>query len=273
MGEATSKLQSIPLKELKNRLPIEVDGKVNQFFTFRDWTFKEEEYIAKAKTKTATMGRFIGDILAMMLTSVGGEDFTKKEHGEKILFMNRQPVGNVLYMYIYLRYDQLGEELRLTFKCPFCNAEINNFIANIGDLDVDCKFGEFSDVIDYHLKKPVSLDAGDQLIETLRIGMARWDVMEKAQNTSDANEATMKKYSYRNSIVGASNVTGYLDPEEVIQKLRKQDIERLGTVIAAHNGGPSIQAEVICSKCNNMFWKQIDWSYDHFFGNGSLPQT
>ena len=124
---ASTHITTLPLRELKNRLPIEVGGK-EQYFTFRDWTFKEEEYIAKAKTKFSTIGRFISDVLSMMLVQVGDESFEKKDQNEKILFMNRQPMGNVLYMYMYLRYDQLGEELRLTFKCPFCNTDINDFV-------------------------------------------------------------------------------------------------------------------------------------------------
>jgi hypothetical protein len=273
MSEAISaSTLSLPLKELKNRLPIEVDGKENQIFVFRDWTFKEEEFIAKAKGKSSTMGRFISDVLSAMLVSIGDENFEAKTPGEKALFINRQPIGNVLYMYLYLRYDQLGSDLKLVFKCPFCSNEINDFVADIGDLDVDCRFGKFEEVVDYPLRKPITLEAGDQLVETLRLGISRWDVMEKA-NATDTNEAAMKKYSYRNSIVGAVGVPGYLNPDEVIQKLRKRDIESIGTIISQHNGGPSIQAEVVCKHCSNKFWRQIDWSYDYFFGNGSLPQT
>ena len=263
---------TIPLKELKNKFPIEVGGKIDQFFTFRDWTFKEEEYIAKAKTKFDTIGRFISDVLAMMLVSVGDEDFSKKDKAEKILFMNQQPMGNVLYMYIYLRYDQLGEELRLTFKCPFCNADITNFVADIGDLDIDCKFGKFEEVVNYKLKKPITLDVGEQLVETLKVGIAKWDIMEKNDGSSN-DEATMKRYSYKNSIVGAEGITGFVNLDEITGKLQKRDIEHLGIAISKHNGGPSVQAEVECKKCNNTFWKQIDWSYDHFFGIGSLPQA
>jgi len=264
-----SEKKSLALKELKNRLPIETEGKT-VYFTFKDWTFKEEEIIAKMKKKSPSMGRFINDVLSMMLDTVGGEDFSGKDDNQKVLYINQQAMGNVLYMYLYLRYDQMGEELRLDFKCPFCGADISNYITDIGDIDVDCKFGEFDKYVEYKLHKPITLENGDQLVEKLKIGIAKWDVMEKAQDEND-NEAQMKKYSYKHSIQGVVGIDRFIDVSEIITKMKKRDIEKIGNFIAEHNGGPSVQAEVLCSKCDNKFWKQIDWSYDHFFGSGSLP--
>lgn len=260
------------LKDLGSRLPIEIGGKEKQYFKFKDWTFKEEEYIAKSKSKVKNIGAFITDILSSMLVGVGDEDFESKSKNEKILFLAGQPMGNVLYMYIYLRYDQLGEELRLAFKCPYCNHNVSNFITDIGDIDVDCKFGKFDEVIVYKLKKPITLEQGDQLIDHVKLGLAKWTMMEQTENAM-VDEAAMKRYSYKHSIVGVDGVTGYLSPDEIIGKLKKQDIERLSVAIATHNAGPSIQAEIECEKCGNTFWRQIDWSYDHFFGVGSLPQN
>lgn len=272
MSEQPSQTTTLLLKDLKNRLPIELDKKQNIFFEFKDWTFKEEEFIAKAKSKASNIGRFITEVLNHMLLSVGDHDFTKLDKNEKILYLARQPMGNVLYMYIYLRYDQLGEELRLAFKCPHCGHNVDNYITDIGDLDIDCKFGQFDEVVKYKLRKPVTLEAGDQLIEYVNLGIARWSMMEQTDG-SMTDDASMKKYSYKHSIVGVDGITGYVNTDEIIGKLKKQDIERLGVAIAKHNAGPSIQAEISCPKCSNTFWRQIDWSYDHFFGVGSLPQN
>ena len=155
-----------------------------------------------------------------------------------------------LYMYIYLRYDQLGEDLRLAFKCPHCGTSIDDYITDIGDLDIDCKFGTYDEIIKYDLKKPITLEAGDQLVESVNLGIAKWTMMEQS-DSSLTDDASMKKYSYKHSIVGVPGITGYINTDEIISKLKKQDIERLAVAIAKHNAGPSIQAEISCPKCSN----------------------
>jgi len=272
MGDISTPNSTMFLKDLGNRLPIEIGGKELQYFKFKDWTFKEEEYIAKTKTKAKNIGRFITEVLVHMLVCVGDEDFETKDRNEKLIFLSGQPMGNILYMYIYLRYDQLGEDLKLVFKCPFCNHNVDDFVTDIGQIDVDCKFGQFDEIVKYKLKKPITLESGEQLVDHVKLGLAKWSMMEQTEN-GILDEAEMKKYSYRHSIVGVDDVTGYVSPDEVINKLKKQDIERLSVAIATHNAGPSIQAEIECEKCGNKFWRQIDWSYDHFFGVGSLPQN
>jgi len=270
MSETTRKLT---LRDLKNKLPVELKDKKDQSFTFRDWTFAEEKLIAKKKDENPSLGKFISYVLNQMLESVHGEDWQSMEPNKRVLYLNQSPIGNPFYMYVYLRFDQIGEELALNFQCPSCGQAIDNYTASLNDIDVDCKQGDYAEVEKYKLKKPITLEKGDILVEELNIGLAKWDVMERADEQKSGDEASMKQHTFRNSIVGASGVSGYFNPDDIINKLKKIDIVGLDKAIANHNAGPNLRAEVVCSKCKSKFFKRIEWSYDDFFGIGSLPEA
>lgn len=265
-------IKNVQIRELKNHLPVETKGKIDQSFTFIDWGMNEEKQIAKIKEKNPSMGKFISAVLALMLNTLNGEDFKNKKDGEKKLIINQMPMANVLYMYVYLRYDQLGEEVKMAFPCPFCGHTNKDFNADLNDIDVDCKCGAYEDVVEYKLKKPITLEKGQQLVDTLKIGIAKWDVMEKADSQEANDEASMKEHTFRCSIVGVNGDVKVL-PDEIIRKLKKIDIERIHKIISTHNAGATIQAEIKCPKCKASYTRQVDWGYENFFGLGSLPSN
>jgi hypothetical protein len=165
----------------------------------------------------------------------------------------------------------MGAEIAFNFQCPFCSNKIRNFIASLDDVDVDCKVKNYPDTVSYKLRKPIDLD-GKQ-IEEIAVCIAKWDAMEKARDQKSNDEATMKEHTFRNSIVGVTGISGYVDSDLIIAKLKKIDIEYLHKTISKHNAGPEVAAEVKCDKCRGEFFRAIDWGYDHFFGIGSLPET
>ena len=264
--------KKVLLKDLQNKLPIEVKGKKNQFFTFIDWTMDEEKKISKLKAKNPSMGRFVTSVLSLMIHEIHGEEFHKLEDSQRKLVINQLPLGDVLYMYVFLRYDQMGNDIKMVFECPFCGNKIENFTAQLDDLDVDCKVGDYDEDVTYKLRKPITLDKGEQLVETLKIGVAKWDSMEKADTQESADEGTMKAHTFKYSIIGVDGIDEFVSSDEIIKKMKKIDIEMLQQLISKHNAGPTIEAEIECPKCSNTFFRAIEWGYDNFFGIGSLPQ-
>jgi len=261
------------LKELGNRLPVEIKGKQDQHFSFIDWGTPEEKKIAKIRDKNPNMGKFITEVLMILLDRVNGEDFHSQDEKKKILMLNQMPLANPLYMYFYLRFDQMGEEIALHFQCPNCTLRTDDFVGSLGDLDVDCKRGQWMDVALYKLARPFTLQKGDQLVDTLKFKLGVWDAMERMNTDTAHDQAQQKIYTIKEHLAGAEGVVGYLNPDEVIQKIRKVDFERVQRVIAKHNAGPAIQQEVECPKCKFKFYNQVNWSYDSFFGASSLPQA
>lgn len=261
------------LKDLKNKLPIEDKSKQDQTFTFRDWGMPEEKHIAKLKDKNPSIGKFINKVFCYMLATLNGEDFQVLSEEQKMLRINQMPMGNVFYMYLYLRYDQLGNDIVMSLECPICSYKTKEFIADIGDVDVDCKIGNYDETFIYTLRKPVTLDKGNQLIEKLKLGLAKWNVMERADDQASANQAIMKELTFRNSIVSIEGIDTPMVPDQIISKLRKIDIEYIQRMLSEHNAGPTIVIDAECSKCGKSHLRAIDWSYDNFFGIGSLPRV
>jgi hypothetical protein len=263
--------KKVLLKDLGATLPIIDKKKSNNTFSFLDWGFEEEKKIARLKEKKPSIGKFVSEVLCLMLKSFCGEDFSSKDEKAKLLVLNQQPIGNILYMYLFLRYDQLGSSLKMNFQCGRCGHKIPEYIADVGHIDVNCKQGDYSDTTSVKLLKPITLDKGDQLIEEVTMTLAKWDVMEHVDGLSSRDEGSIKEHTFRNSIVGAKGVQGIFQPDDIIKKLKKIDIERLTKALTDHNGGPEIKADVECDRCKFQFEQQIDWSFDSFFGIGSLP--
>lgn len=261
------------LGKLGNKLPVETKGKPDQFFSFIEWGTVEEKKIAKIKDKNPSMGRFITDVLMILTDKINGEAFAGQDEKIKILKLNQLPLANPLYMYFYLRFDQMGEELALNCQCPSCSHLEENFVASLGDLDVDCKLGEWDDNVNYKLKKPITLEKGEQLINNLNIKVGVWDIMERMDSIVAQDSAETKIYTLKNHIAGSEGFVGYLNADEVVQKIKKVDLERLQRLIAQHNAGPSLQQQIECRMCKFKFYTQLNWSYDSFFGASSLPQV
>lgn len=271
--ESVSTSLKTTLRELGNKLPIEIKNKKDQFFKFKNWGMEEEKAIAKLKSDNPNMGRFISKLMYLLLDTLHGEDFGGQEEKNKILIINQMPMANILYMFIYLRFDQLSEDIAMGFHCPNCQKLIKNWVADLGDLDVDCKINDWEETVTYKLKKPITLSKGDQLIDNLKLSVAKWDAMERADEKVATNDAIRQEHQLRSCLKGSEGFEGFLDPLEVINKLRKIDLEYIQKTISDHNAGPSIQAEVQCDRCQHKYLQMIDWSYDSFFGASSLPQT
>lgn len=262
----------ITLKDLQNTLPIHDKEKTDQTFTFREWGMAEEEKLAKMKGENPTMGKFVSSVLCLMLKSLHGEDFEGLEEKKKKLVINQMHSGNVLYLYMYLRYDQIDDRLALGFKCPFCAHDIKEYVVSLNDLDVDCKHGQYEDHEEYDLRKPITLEKGSQLVETLKLGLTKWDTIERAEHSNVTREYEGMKSALLSGIAGVKGVDGFVNVDEIVSKLRKVDIEYIHAKLSKHNAGPDIQVEVKCDKCGNKAFQTIDWTFDSFFGVSSLPQ-
>jgi len=257
------------LKDLKNNLPVELPDRETQEFTFKNWTMKEEKQIAKLKTSSGMMGKFVSSVFQLMLNRFCGEDFDAKDTNEKILTINQLDLPNVMYMWVYLRYEVMGEFVVMDVNCPTCGRLNKQRTFNIESMDIHVKEKTEPRYDYYTLLKP--FDFGGETVEKLKIRVTKWDAMESAKDEVAANEGLMKELIFRNSIIGMNDAEGHIDSASIIENLHKRDIEKLSQKISEHNGGPSLSLEDKCEFCGTDYSKFLNWSYDHFFGQSSLP--
>lgn len=267
-------MKKMTLKELGNKLPIPLEGKDDLSFTFKSWGLAEEKQIGEIKRKIQYMGPLINEVLALMLVKCAGQDIQKMESYQQIAFLSDMPMMNVLYMWIYLRYDQLDDEIRLNVTCPACNRLNKEIVASLDGLDIDTIETDDEAIAKYSLKKPFKLEESDaDPIKVLKLKRTPWSCMDTANDEVTTNQGMIMDLMFRHSIIGWDDEEGYADYDLLNNKIRKRDIERLSRKIQDHNAGPTLALEGKCKFCPSTFYRQLDWSYDHFFGSSSLPMS
>lgn len=267
-------MKTITLQELGNKLPIPLEGKEDLSFTFKSWGLTEEKQIGEIKRKIQYMGPLINEVLALMLVKCAGEEVQKMDEYQRIAFLSDMPMMNILYMWIYLRYDQLDDQIKLNVACPGCTRMNADIVASLNGLDIEVIGKEDESIAKYELKKPFKLEETDaDEIKVLKLKRTPWSCMDTANDEVTTNQGMIMDLMFRHSIVGWDDEEGYADYDLLNTKLRKRDIEKLSSKIQEHNAGPKMAVEAKCKYCPTKFYRQLDWSYDHFFGSSSLPMS
>ena len=256
------------IRRLSDGQPIE-----KRNFSFIEWDMTIEEKLADLKEKSNSMGKFVSGMLHMMIADFCGQDFQALSKEEKTIIINQLEYSNILYMYIYLRVEELGDELRLDVQCPHCGKQNKDFACSLLDMDVHVKDKEHERTLVYDLNKPITV--GDKIVTGLKLDIAKWEAMESADAETSENSAKVKQLVFNSSIVGAlvedgKPFPGYADVKSIVKSLKKRDIEKLGGVIHENNCGPAMAVKGDCVHCKKEWFKELNWSYDYFFGNSSL---
>ena len=268
-------MKTTTLGELGNRLPMVMPDGLRPTFSFKPWRFKEEMKIGQLKKQHKHFGRFVREVFNFMLATFNDKDWDTYSGSERKILLNQLPLGSVMYMYFYLRYDALGEEMKMTgMVCPQCSTSINSFVADLNELDVKTQEREDSSEVVYQLKRPFQM--GDLKLSGIKFKYTPWDAMEKLNLQNASNEAAIKKSMLQESVVGAlSDEAGdvQLDKIKILENLTKKDIEGAYEFLDSHNGGPVMGLEMACPSCTHEFDAPIQWDYTYFFSNISTAGT
>lgn len=260
----------VTLEELQNNLPVPQDDKSSQDFTFRNWTMAEEKQIAKLKTSRGVMGKFVSGVFELMIDKFCGMNFQDLKNEEKIVILNQLEMPNIMYMWVWLRCDVMGEHIVMDINCPVCNRLNKEKTFTLSKMDVSITDKKDPKTVVYKLLKP--FDFNGEKVEQLKLRVTKWEAMENSSDDVATNEGLMKEIVFRNSIIGFNDSEGYIDIDSMLTKLHKRDIEALSNAISKHNGGPTLMLRDKCEYCNRDYFKYLNWGYDYFFGQSSLPE-
>lgn len=275
------------LGELGNRLPIYRVGQDKKpieknEFTFIPWDMEMEEKLAEKQEKSKGRGTFINEMMCMLLDNFCGQEFQEMKPEERAVVMNQLEWSNMMYMYIYLRVEELGSNMSLNLMCPNprCQQQLDNYVVDLKGLDVHVKEYNFEKkeadhprVSTYDLVKPIILKDG-LTISAINFDMSRWDYMEKSDNKDGINAGKLKMFMLKSSVVGFKNgeekVTKFLDPQQVFSRMKKIDIEQCTRFVADNNAGPVPLVECQCPKCETKWNRMLEFNYQSFFDSSSL---
>jgi len=266
------------LSELQSELPIGIklpDGKFYRNFKFREWMFDEEEKVAELKNKNLSMGDFVTELLRIMLIEIGNVQVSQIPNDEFKMMILNSFLADVFYMYIFLRYESLGDELPIELQCGRCTRAYK-FIGELSSLEITMHVpdepleeGAVWNPLEF-ARQTVELRRGisykGKTFKTATLQPGTWNVM-RAISEGDFNEALMKKKMLQSSIVDLPGVEMpvFSFTEEMVRSLNKRDLETLIKKSSEVNGGPELTIETRCRHCNTFNKYPIDWRYDAFF--------
>lgn len=272
-SEKKGGVETTTLGELGPRLPIVENPEMDTEFSFKEWDMEMEETLSDLQSRSKNVGEFVRQMMDLLLDRYEGKDWSSYSQEEKLTKLSSMYFPNMMYVYMFLRVEELGHELSFeSFGCPNCKKTIKDFVADLRTLEVVTKKGKENTLVDYELKKPILLNG--QTITGLRIGVTNWGALEQIPAEEAGNNASLKKCFYQSSIRAALEngepIEKFIDVKTLVKKIKKFDIERIGKTMTDNNGGPDMKIGGECPHCRTEFVKPIDWSYEIFFDSSSL---
>lgn len=243
-------------------------------FSFRNLTFEREREIDKMRNAKGGAGSHPGKtvttVLAHMLTSWGGEDWTgkKMEHRENEL--NDSYMEDVLYAWIYLRAEQLDPVLKLKPVCAVqsCRHE-SKWHGDLRSMQATVTHGEIP-CVEFPLSEPV--EWGGEHYDSLRLMPPKWKAIASIPpNASEADVKASLVISSVHSLYDSVSKKETGMSSRALDLMPKRDIERL-TLWVMKDVFPRVDAEfeIVCPKCKNKNNTSLIWTWDFFFGSSSM---
>lgn len=254
------------------RLPIGVysGGELHRQFSMRRYTMgveKELDEVSRPKKGRAPrVSLHVAKILSRMLTSCGLHgDFQDLPEEERISFLTGMFVGDVMYMWIWLRIEALGEIYKFSLECPACqhkwdwNADLNR---------TDVKVCEGPDDLGVHHTMRHGLEIRDETVTEIIVHPPRWSCYFHAQGNGGRHigQGSVKEAMLASSI---APIGGYPVAHSQLEEMSKFDIEMLMGVVD-EGPGPDLVVEVECPECEMESKSHLNWDWSFFFSRASL---
>lgn len=272
--ESKNRIQVVTLGELGQVMPLGImtnDGNYSKSFEIKRWRMKEERELGEKRdaNRDSNMAQLVSTVLSMMCTGIGQHDFTNMKDAEKTVHISQMYVGDVYYIYVWLRRKSIGNKLNLVMKCSRCSHSFD-FAADLDTVEVN-KCETLGDALwDYELQDPFEIRG--RLVTEFIMGPPRWITLENMRGAGSRNIGAAKASLISGSI---SSIKDWLDdkgqPLQIaltmneIDEMGKADIEAITSKMDENAIGPNMSVECTCPRCRTEQKMAIDWSYDNFF--------
>lgn len=266
------------LGEFGKVLPVgyrDQDGDLHREFSLLDWDWDLEEELGDLaeKEKDMPMGVYISEIVGRGLEKLGVIDFTRLKRSQRRMVISQLYFGDALYIYIWIRIKALGHVLKLgDFTCGSggCAHVIRGYAGDLRSLEVlapETKDGE----VPTRLVSVPEFSYAGAVRTQVEVGPLRWSFMETDDVGVLTNPAKFRVATLRNGIVGVPGA-----PEAPVH-LTRDHLQALGVgavndlvdAIDEVGGGAVMQVGGQCPRCKGAYLREIDWSYERFFGRSS----
>jgi hypothetical protein len=274
----TKKSERIVVKtlgELGPNLPVGVNVGPNaraHNFKLRPFVFKREREISEAKEalKNATFGEFVTVIMSIMVHSIGAKSFDNMKEGERQLYLSMMNMADVMYMYVWLRYDAMGpdEPVKVAPSCPRCDTTLESD-AILSSMEVKIIPDSITD-LSYPMILRDGVEVRGSVLRVFKNMPMRWGTAANPEYGSTSG-AVREGLIIRESIVKAEGDASepFVLTEDDLDNVSKFDLETCKRVIEKESPGPKMSLDMSCHKCKLKFKQPINWEYNSFFSRGA----
>lgn len=261
------------LGELGMKLPIGVrdqDGNLNKSFSTRPFKTRDEKILGKLKKNHMSMAEYVSLVVAHLCSSIGGIELNQDEEVElRASRLSQLYMGDIFYVYCWLRHEAMGDKLSLRFGCPTCQ----KVLPFQGDLkSVEVKKAENIEALrwEYELQDPITVRG--EKVTKFQMSSPKWMTAIGAKG----KEGDAKASAVRGSVIALNDsVDAFTLMESEVDELSKRDLETVCAEIDERFFGPNMAIEGKCGPevCPSgggvEFRAAINWDYDSFFSGSS----
>ena len=275
MNSDQNKLEETTLGLYGYNLPIGVEvgtpPTLMKDFAFRPFRLIEERMIEEELKKKRQSGpaHAVLTTLKVMLTSFAGVDFTSASEKEKLSLLSSAYMTDILFAYLVLRVEALGEELEAPCVCPSCSTEWR-WSADLNDLEV--KVSDHVPSREVQLRSPIKL--GEKEVSEIRLYPPNWSTLLgiKSGGSDTALKRGVLLSSIRELLIDGDWTRRPLPPK-ALDQLTKRDSETLMKLIDSEFPSIDLSIETECPSCGQRGVETVQWNHAFFFGSSSLPST
>lgn len=236
-------------------------------FRIRPFKMKQEKALAELRDKAkGNGGKFVADVMSIMFQTVGPHNFDAMKMQERFLVINQMTMPDVLYMYLYMRYEALGksEDVAMTVRCPACKSEFT-WYGDLGTLEVRVAPDEMKTLTrTYELRDEFMLRG--KPVKKVTLGYIKWDMMGRRDIIGSGSEQNATLLS---SIVGTDSYDGPAGAFQLmdgdLDDMSRYDVAGIIDDIEQNTPGPQLDIEPECPQCKHQWKMMLDWRWENFF--------
>lgn len=261
-------------------LPIGVHGprqpELQKGFGFREMDYQTEKEIDEARKRKDGPGnhpaKIVSEVLATMLSEWGGDStFGKKSRKHKLGMIGAAYSEDILYAWVCLRIQAMGEDLSIDWTCPACQVEMP-WPTDLSYMPVTV-VDTVPEPVEILLKKPVQF--GDKTLVAVNLLPPLWRAATEVKMSRRGSLGDVKSEMLRTAISSFKTKDGEEHPPapRIFDRLYKRDRERMMKALGGDRFPRcDMTFDIECKSCGHEHSTTLDWTWDFFFGSASLPE-
>lgn len=271
------RIKLITLAEYGQKLPIGVLKTVGDENTLiKDFNLKKVDFIVEreiidswnrySNNKKSSPIDYIAVVLANTILSIAGQSLDKFTFDKKISIIHQMYIGDVFYMYAWLRYSTVGKNINLTnFDCINCGKRIEQYAMDMSTLEVNTI--DNVNELEHNIELEDGFTLMNKLCKKLKV---KPPTFHSLVNVKKANSATALGEFLKSSVIQIEDLEpGIVITDGEIQQLSVMDMSLVDEELNYASAGPVWSMEIICPHCEDKLFHVIDWTYADFFGRSS----